>query len=210
MILYRKAEISELDKVATICSQAYLNYPLFNILSDEFKSRQQFKNFLYTLQRIYAKGFIKRQLCLVGTIDNEIVSIGMLQKPKQKDISIVEYILNGGLKLLQHIKLTTMVSFLNVVDKTEMACNNVSQENWYLANLVVNEKFQGQHLGSEMLHQCVIPFVRESGGKYITFNTNTEENSRFYKKNQFVEFDKRTINWHNLKLENWSFMMDLQ
>ncbi|MFT8457781.1 MAG: hypothetical protein ABF804_08815 [Liquorilactobacillus ghanensis] len=209
MILYREAEMNELKQITEMCAQAYRNYPLFHILRTEFKSHDQYFAFLTELEHIYAKTFIRRRLCLVGTQAGRIVSVAMLQNPQTPSIGIIEYLRNGGAAIFKHANIFLVTSFLKLVDRTEAARTKITEPNWYLANLVVNQKLQGQHLGSDMLKKGVLPFIKQHKGKLLTFNTNTEQNSKFYRKNDFIEFDRRFLTWKNNQLENWSFMMHL-
>ncbi|AUJ32140.1 MAG: GNAT family N-acetyltransferase [Liquorilactobacillus nagelii] len=209
MVLYRKANLRELPQITKICTQAYQDYPLFHILSSEFKSKNQYIKFLASLERIYAKTFIKRKFCLVGVEEQQIISVAMLQTPSTKPAGILEYLINGGLSVFKYANLRLVKAFLDLIEQTEAARVKIVEPDWYLANLVVNPKVQGKHLGSDMLQSCVLPFVKKNRGKILTFNTNTEQNSKFYHKNDFIEFDHRILTWKEQKLENWSFVMYL-
>ena len=68
-------------------------------------------------------------------------------------------------------------------------------------------------MGSKMLNECIIPYIKEQciGDEpetFITF-TNTEINKKFYLKNGFTEFDYTTIQMSDSAVGNWSFRMNV-
>ena len=75
--------------------------------------------------------------------------------------------------------------------------------------LAVDNSMKGCGLGSAMLNDCLIPYIRQQGGKDFTLITNTELNRKFYTKNGFYEFAERTLVRDGQQIGNWSFHKEL-
>ena len=69
---------------------------------------------------------------------------------------------------------------------------------------------KGCGLGSSMLQDCLIPYIKNQGGEELTLITNTEINRKFYTKNGFREFSERMLEQNGQTFGNWSFCLDLQ
>ncbi len=60
-------------------------------------------------------------------------------------------------------------------------CHSIGGNNtWYLNSLTVDPTGQGRGIGSKMLQEYIIPYVRASGGDALTLYTNAEGNCKFY------------------------------
>ncbi len=67
---------------------------------------------------------------------------------------------------------------------------------------------KGKGLGSDMLNNCLIPYVKSASGTQLALVTNTEQNCKFYEKNGFDMFDKTVL---DMKLvDNYCFIRNLQ
>ena len=72
--------------------------------------------------------------------------------------------------------------------------------------LAVSVDYKGQGLGSAMLNDCLI---QSKGGTKMALVTNTEQNCRFYKKNNFNMFDKTVLEMNGTHVFNYCFIRNL-
>lgn len=207
MILYREARKCEIEKVAKLCADSFMQYPLYQTVRNIFNNENSYSQFMYELQLLFVRVYMKRLPVLVGVMDNIIVSVAMLEYPDRKKPSLWNYIVNGGLKILKYISPLQIFGFLNLIKNTETACAKIKEPRWFLTVLAVDKNCQGKQLGSKMIQDGIIPYVKKHRGKLLTFTTNTELNCKFYIKNGFIPFDKRTLQYNGINVENWSFKM---
>jgi ribosomal protein S18 acetylase RimI-like enzyme len=76
--------------------------------------------------------------------------------------------------------------------------------------LAVSKLHQGKQLGTKMIQDCVIPFVKKQGGRRLTLITNNEANQKFYSKNGFVQFFEDKLHFIDGVAHNWSFKLELK
>ena len=60
-----------------------------------------------------------------------------------------------------------------------------------------------------MLHECILPYVKEQGGDTLCLFTNDEINRKFYQKNGFVVFNEQWFTYRRKKLGSWSYQLSL-
>ncbi len=207
---YRVADITETEALAKLATDSFYHYPLFQITRDEFKKEKDYYNFLYTLELSFIKTFIKYHDIIVEEYDNKIISFAMIEEIGKVNLNLVKYIRDGGLVILKYASPVTVLKFMDMLDETRTACDAIKNPNhWYLANIAVDIKYQGIGHGSNIIKEFLIPYVRDKGGKIFTLTTNTEANSIFYKKNGFINFDFRKVNFDKKSIGNWSFKMSI-
>lgn len=92
--------------------------------------------------------------------------------------------------------------------KAAAPCHSLGGQAWYLNLLTVEPSMKGRGIGSAMLRECIVPFVRDRGGEALCLFTNSQENRRFYMKNGFREFDERWFEYRGRRLGSWSYRLD--
>ena len=206
-IHYREATKKEINTIAKLAAQSFCNYPFFRFaFRDSFKSERAYLAYMEKLHRIHIKANMRNHICLVGTIDETIVSTAMLQDPNKKRIRIGEYILSGGISLMFPVGFSRILDFFTISEEAHADCAKNCPGAWYLELLAVDGNRKGQGLGSNMLQDCVIPYIKTRGDKLLSLITNTEQNRKFYTKNGFQEFAGRKLTRQGRTIGNWSFL----
>jgi ribosomal protein S18 acetylase RimI-like enzyme len=211
MIKYRRPKLAELKDIARMCALTFAEYPIFYEIRSAFNNLESFIDFLSNFQYVFLKTHYKKSECFVGEENGKIKSYAVIARPHSSSISILDYVWSGGLKLLKKVSLPRLMRFLNLQEEGYRPCNGIKKHSWFLEFIAVDKSCKGQQLGTKMLQECVIPFIMEQsyGTKpetFVTF-TNTENNSKFYLKNGFTEFDYTTIKRNGTTIGNWSFRM---
>ncbi len=210
MITYREAEKNEISQIARLTTVSFGNYPFFDFaLLNAFKRESDYFAYLEKLHSIHIRANMQRHKCFVGVEDGKIVSAALLQHPTKKRISVWDYIRAGAVGLLFPVDLPKILDFFAISEEAQIDCAHQYASSWYLEMLVVDGTMKGRGLGSKMLHDCLIPYIRKQGGKTLTLITNTEQNCRFYQKNGFRQFAVRTLERDGMRIANWSFEMDI-
>lgn len=207
MIMYREAFKKELGKIAKIVADTFGEYPMYTLtFRDKFKNKEDFIHYITKLNRVHIKANFKKHKCFVGIEEEKIVSVALLQDPKIKRISLLNYIFSGGINLLFPVGLKRLIDFFNISNKAHEACTREYKDAWYIELLAVSSEYKGKGIGSKMIEECIIPYVISQNGNQITLITNTEKNCKFYEKNGFENFLYDKLIWENKYIDNWSFI----
>lgn len=98
-----------------------------------------------------------------------------------------------------------ILDFYAVSEEAQQNCAETYPSAWYLEMLIVAPGKKGGGLGTGMLKDCLLPYIRQQGGKELALITNTAVNCKFYEKNGFAKFADRTLERNGQQIENWSF-----
>lgn len=206
MIIYREATEEEIGALARLSTEAFGNYPFFDfVFLSAFKSREAYFAYMDKLHRVHIRANMRRHKCFVGVENGRIVSTALLQAPDKKRIGVWDYIRAGALTLVFPVGLARILDFFDVSERAHSDCAREYPSAWYLEKLAVDASMKGCGLGSAMLNECLLPYIRRQGGHELTLITNTELNCRFYAKNGFRMFAERTLDHDGQTIGNWSF-----
>lgn len=207
MISYRKATKNDLDAVAHLAAQSFGDYPFFSFaLRSGFDDDTAYRAYLEKLFRIHIKANMRAHHCFVGVLDGKIVSTALLQDPEKGRVTIGQYILSGGVRLIHPVGFSRILDFFSISEQAHADCARTCPDAWYLELLAVDSDMKGQHLGSDMIQDCLIPFVQSNTGKQLALITNTDQNRKFYLKNGFQEFSQCKLRCKDKTIGNWSFL----
>lgn len=213
MIQYRKLKMEEVKDIARMCSLTFGDYPICNDIKTEIKEPGPFIDFMSEVYEVHIRAHNKNSEFFVGEEDGKIKSFAVLVRPYSSQISLLDYICSGGLKLMKKVSLPKLLKFLNVLEEGHKPTSGMKKHSWLLELMAVDRSCRGKQLGSKMLNECIIPHIKEQSigtepETFITF-TNTEINKKFYLKNGFTEFDYTTIRMDEKSIGNWSFRMSI-
>lgn len=210
MISYREAYKCEIKAIAKMAAKSFGEYPMYTFtFRDKFKSKEDFIRYITKLNRVHMTANIKKHKCFVGVENGKIVSVALLQNPKIRRISLWNYIISGGISLLFPVGFKRIIDFFDLSNQAHEPCAREHSDAWYIELLAVSSECKGQGLGSKMISDCLIPYVKAQGGKEISLITNTEANCKFYKKNRFENFSHEMLNWKDKSIDNWSFVKNI-
>lgn len=210
MITYREIHKKEIKEIAKMVADSFGEYPMYTLtFRDEFKNKEDFIYYISKLNRVHISANFKKHKCFVGIENNKIVSIALLQNPKTKRISLLNYIMSGGIKLLFPVGFKRIIDFFKISNIAHRACEKEHSDAWYIELLAVSPEYKGKGLGTKMIIDCLIPYIKSQGGKEVALITNTEINCKFYKKNGFENFSFNKIDRKDKSLNNWSFIKNI-
>jgi len=213
MVKYRRPKLDELKDIGRMCALTFGEYPICHDIRSGFNDLDCFIDFMSEVYHVYIRAYYKNSEFFVGEDNGKIKSFAILVRPHSSDVSLLEYFRSGAFKLLKKVSLPRLLKFLKVLEEGHRPCSGIKEHSWLLESLAVDRSCRGQQLGSKMLTECIIPYIKGQsiGNKpetFITF-TNTEINKKFYLKNGFTEFDYTTIQINGLAIGNWSFRMTI-
>ncbi len=207
MVEYRNARKSELKEIAKMVAETFGEYPMYTLtFRDKFASCDDFLRYITKLNRVHISSNARKHHCFVGVEGGEIVSVALLQDPRKKRITLLDYILSGGVRLLIPVGIRRLLDFFRLSNQARRECEAKHKDAWYIELLAVSSKHKGKGYGKDMISNCLIPFVKRQLGKEIALITNTETNCRFYEKNGFMKFSQSELNWNGEEIMNFSFV----
>lgn len=199
---YRLAHKNELNEIATLFTESFLEYPLFPLMLTQNKD---YKKQLFQLNYTNTQSYYQQNGCFVGVLEGKIVSAVLLKKRGEQGPGFLQYLFNGGLVLTTQVGIKRLLHILKTLDKMKEACHRYGNDIWYIDSLAVAKGFQGKRLGSSMFHSFIFPHISQHGGGRIALVTHTELNKTFYEKNGFAVFSEYSIGSDNNAITNFSF-----
>ncbi len=206
MIEYREARHDEIEYISRLATVSFGHYPFFDLAFESaFESENEYFGYMEKLHRVHTRANMKRHKCFVGVKNGRIASAALLQDPSNRRISVPDYIMSGGVSLLFPVGFSKILDFFAVSEEGHLDCAEQYPNAWYIELLAVDTGMKGCGLGSGMINDCIIPYIKNNGGGELALTTNTEKNCTFYKKNGFDCFAVRSLARCGREIKNWSF-----
>lgn len=207
MLTFEKMCPEERGACAALAARAFMDYEYF---TDYIPNDQRRTRFLNTMLDIEVRINDGQADFFTAKIDGEIVAVAMLCPPEYKKPSDMAYIRAGFGKCFLQGGVRDVAAWNDMEGKAGEPCHSLGGQTWYLNLLTVEPEYKGQGLGSRMLRECILPYVKEHGGETLCLFTNSEVNRKFYQKNGFVEFDQRSFNRKGKQLGSWSYRASIR
>lgn len=206
MIRFERMKIEERETCAALAARAFGDYEYFTDYVPDEKKRRRFLN---TMLQIEVKLNDGPATFFTAKDSGQIVAVAMLCPPEYKKPSDMAYMKAGFGKCFLQGGVRDVAAWNTMEGKAGQPCRRLAGRVWYLNLLTVEPNCKGQGIGTKMLRECILPYVKEHGGDTLCLFTNSEENRKFYQKNGFVEFDEQWFAYRGKKLGSWSYMVSL-
>jgi N-acetylglutamate synthase-like GNAT family acetyltransferase len=189
-IIYKKENIVNISETLV---KAFINYPLFTFLSEDIVKRRKILRMLIQLSINY--GMKNGKLI---TISDKVEAVALVLPSNKDKISILDFILCGGLKFLFKAKLRTIKSLAKITDFIISQKKRIMDNKpyLYLEFLGVMPENQNQGLATKLLKQ--INDICKKNNIPCYLETFTEKNAEFYKRNGFILVEKNKIPYTEL------------
>ena len=196
---------NEMKQCINIASEAFADYEFF---STYFPRKTRRKGFLRSMLTTEFRMNKDREIFLTAKQSNNIVAVAILCAPGYTKPSDKEYLQNGFWKALICGGYNNVVAWNEMDVSASEPCQSLG-DSWYLSMLVVNPSVKGKGIGSKMLQECIVPYVKQQGGTHICLFTNSEGNRKFYQKNGFSEFNEQFFSYRGKTIGSWSYLLHL-
>lgn len=203
MLRFRNIEESEIDTGIGIAERAFRNDPFFSMVSGK-KERSY-----HLLIEMLMKVWLKHQTAFVAENEDKIIGIAIVAPDSLAAISAKECLKLGAGKVIFSCGVKNIISFLKASSFFGQACSKQPAPKYYLTLLAVDINAQGRGIGTAMIQECIVPFLKEEGCKLLCLNTNEEKNRNFYRKNKFDEIGEAEIEINGKCIGNWSYAMKI-
>ena len=202
MVTFEKMMPHERGECAALAARAFGDYEYFTDYVPDDKKRTLFLN---TMLQIEVRLNDGPATFFTAKDDGKIVAVAMLCPPDYKKPSDMAYMKAGFGKCFQQGGIRDVAAWNDMEGKAGQPCHRLAGKVWYLNLLTVEPSCKGQGIGTKMLRECILSYVKEHGGDTLCLFTNSENNRKFYQKNGFNEFDEQWFTYHGKKLGSWSY-----
>ena len=207
MLTFEKMRPEERDICAALAARAFEDYEYFTYYIPDDQRRTRF---LRTMLEIEVRINDGPADFFTAKEDRKILAVAMLCPPEYKKPSDMAYMRAGFGKCFLQGGIRDVAAWNAMGGKAGQPCHSLGGQTWYLNLLTVEPNQKGQGLGSRMLGECILPYVKEHGGETLCLFTNSEINRTFYQKNGFEEFDQRFFTRKGKQLGSWSFRASIK
>ena len=209
MILQVRSITKEnLPDVCRLGARAFRNYPLYTLWDGNLREGSSLDAFLFDFHRVFFPALSGHAVCRVVECDGKPAGSFILEKPDVKEAGVLQYVMNGGVRMLRHATLHSLLRFIRMTDDTLQGVPPMRNGHWHVHYLAVDPAFQGRGIGSAILSKQILPFVCRQGGKLLTLTTNAEDNVRLYEGNGFSVTHDYPVRCFGKEIYNWVLAMD--
>ena len=201
---YETMKKEELKTCVGIAAKAFEKYDFFSIYFPNDKSRP---HLLHNMMKVEIGANFDRAHFLTAKENGKIVAFAMLRDPEYQEPDAGAYMRAGFWKNYLFGGKDNVAAWLSMDSKAGIPCKNLSGRTWFLNILTVAADVEGKGIGSRMIREGIIPYVKEHGGEALSLYTNSEINRRFYTKNGFQEFHEQHFSYNGKELGSWSYLM---
>ena len=206
MLSYEGMKPTELQPCADLAARAFGDYEYFSIYVPNDKKRQRF---LRALLHSEFQSNQKSAVFFTAKKDGVLAAAAMLCAPDYRKPSDGQYLRTGYLVAMLHGGIRNVNAWNEMEKKAGAPCHSLTGNIWYLSLLTVDPAFAGHGIGSGMLRDCLIPYVRQQGGNALCLFTNSQRNRLFYQKNGFTEFHAQQFYYDGKQIGSWSYRLNL-
>ncbi len=203
MVQFRRIKDFEENPGIKIAEAAFRKDSFFRAVTKEKEKSY------HLLMEMLMKVWLKSQIAFVAETEERIVGIALLASDELAALSVGDCIKAGAGKVILSCGIKNILAFLRASSCFNEDFQQIPNPRYYLSLLAVDPSFQGQGIGTAMLRECVIPFLREKSCRTLCLNTNEEINREFYRKNDFEEIGEKALQINGKRICNWSYKMDL-
>lgn len=206
MLSFERMQRADLLSCANLAAHAFGDYEYFSIYVEDDRKRQRF---LRALLRSEFRSNQNNATFITAKKDGVLTAVAMLCAPDYKKPSDGQYLRSGYLAAMFHGGVRNVSAWNEMEKQASAPCHALGENTWYLSLLTVDPAYAGQGIGSGILRDCLIPYVRQQGGSALCLFTNSQRNRLFYQKNGFTEFHAQQFSYNGKQIGSWSYCLNL-
>lgn len=202
---YTEMKPEEMKTCIELTAKAFGHYEFFSVYIPSEKKIPRFLRSMLGVEFRVNQGLVHY---FTAKENGKIVAVAILRDPSYKMPTEKQYLKAGFWKNLVIGGYKNVAAWYDMDQKAGQPCAKLGGNTWFLHLLAVDVSTEGKGIGSRMLKECVIPYVKDHGGETLCLYTNSEINRKFYTKNGFREFDAKTFSYRGKSFGSWSYRMD--
>lgn len=202
-IQFRQAAAGDTGRCIQLALDAFRNDPLFRAAGGgKEKNYRLFLEFLL-------KQWLNSQTVFLAEEGGELLGFAILAPEEDSALRAGDCLKAGAGKVLFSCGVKSAFDFLRASGAFGEELQKQPAPRWYLTLLAVTPSRQGNGVGSALLRDCVLPFLRTVPCRMLCLNTEAEKNRCFYRKNGFTELGSASRKINGRTVENWSYARNI-
>ena len=206
---YEAMRPEEMKTCVELAAKAFGHYDFFSVY---IPNEKKIPGFLKSMLSVEFR--VNQDLAHYFTAkeNGKIVAVAIIRDPNYQMPNEKQYLKAGFWKNIVIGGYLNVAAWYDMDLKAGQPCQELTaKENntWFLHLLAVDVETEGKGIGSRILQECVIPYVKDHGGETLCLYTNSEINRKFYTKNGFREFDEQFFSYKGKSFGSWSYRMEL-
>lgn len=202
MLSYEIMLPEERKACSELAARAFASYEYFSIYVPDDKKRLRF---LQAMMESEFKANADAATFMTAKEDGNIAAVAMLCDPNYKKPTDMAYMRAGFGKVFLRGGIKNVAAWNNMEAKASAPCHELAGGSWYLNLLTVDPAVEGRGIGTKMMQEYILPYMRKHGGKGLCLFTNSEINRQFYQKNGFEEFHDQSFTYKGRTIGSWSY-----
>lgn len=198
-LCFRRAGEADRDGCVRLVRQAFREDSLFVAAAG---GREEGRDLLLEL---LTRVWLESQTAFAAEREGKLIGLAVLGREEDAAVSLRSCVKLGAGRVLGTCGAGNLLAFLRCSGRFNRSGSREPGPRWYLTLLAVAPEEQGRGVGSAIVRDCVLPFLRQQGCRTLCLNTNEEKNRRFYLKNRFEETDAAFAEIGGRRVCNWSF-----
>ena len=206
---YERMQPEDMNACIELTAKAFEHYDFFSVYIPYKRRMRLFLKSMLGVEFRVNRGLVH---FFTARDNGRIAAVAILRDSGYKMPNEMQYLKAGFWKNCVIGGFRNVAAWFEMDQKAEAPCRELiaGKENaWYLHLLAVDTEKEGKGIGSRMLQECIIPYVRGHGGKTLCLYTNSEINCRFYEKNGFRQFNSTSFSYKGRSFGSWSYLIEL-
>lgn len=204
MLVFDLMRPEEQKQCAALAARAFLDYEYFSVFVRNARQRRAFLGSMMDVEFRLNSG--RARYFTAKDDASRILAAAMLCAPDYAKPTDSEYLKAGYWRTLLAGGIRDALAWGEMEAAAIRPCRaQMDGGSWYLNLLTVEPEAEGRGIGSRMLREAILPYVREHGGAGLCLFTNSEINRAFYRKNGFEEFHSQRFSRRGRQIGSWSY-----
>ena len=209
---FYQASKADISGITNVMVNSFATYPFVaHCLKDVFKGEAKRLQFLEKMCGVLAKALMRKSVCLIKKHDDEVAAFCILSRIDDMEIRIWDLVASGAIGVLPYLFKKGVLQFIIFYLKHAANVNfKKDDKTWYIHLFAVSPHHQGRQLGSKLMNDCVIPYVKQQQGKGIAVSTNTKPAAKFYTKTGYKIISRSQIFYKRKAFGKWDLFCAME
>ena len=203
-MIYGEMRDAQRNTCVDIAVKAFAHYAYFSAYFRNDRLRSALLRSILSAEFLVNRG---KAHFLTASEDGKILAVAMVRAPGCEMPAWGEYLKAGCWKAFLLGGYKNMTAWCGMDLKAEEPCRKLDGKFWFLNILTVEPAAEGRGIGSLMLKECILPYVRKCGGEGLCLYTNSKINRKFYEKNGFMQFHSQEFTHRGKTFGSWSYQI---
>lgn len=211
MLKFRAATEADFGTLATLTTTARMNDPMYlAAFQPYFSTQSRYFQFIARLQCIQMHNVLKKGFCLVGELNQHIISAVIIDSGPQKAFPLWWYLRAGAFNLFPEL---LRGSIINTLHQLQLAQAKLTQRatnrTWSINLIATNPMYTSMNLEQTLITEGLIPELKRMYAEKLILTTTNDRDCFLFQKAHFriSKHIKLRFKWQ--RIETWQLKLNL-